>query len=129
MTYVTDPIGDLLTRIRNAQRVRHAECRVPWSRAKEQLLSVLKAEGWVADVQTDGEGVAREITVQFSEDRPALELKRVSRPGRRVYVGYQDMKPVLQGYGIAILTTSQGLMTDAEARKRKIGGEVLCTIA
>jgi small subunit ribosomal protein S8 len=129
MTHVTDPIGDLLTRMRNAQSVRKTECRAPWSRVKEQLLSLLKAEGWIADVRTEGEGVTREVVVQFADDRPQLTVKRMSKPGRRVYTGHAELRPVLQGYGIAILTTSQGLMTDVEARKRKIGGEVLCTIA
>ena len=129
MTYVTDPIGDLLTRIRNAQRVRHDECRAPWSRTKQQLCELLKKEGWIADVKVDGEGYKQEITITFLEDKNNLELKRVSKPGRRVYSRYNELKPILNGFGIAVLTTSQGLMTDKEARSKKIGGEVLCTIS
>jgi small subunit ribosomal protein S8 len=129
MTYVTDPIGDLLTRMRNAQAVRSAECRAPWSRTKEELLTLLKKGGWIMDWRSEGEGVHRDIIVQFSQDHPPLTVKRISKPGRRVYTGYGDLKAVLQGYGIAIITTSQGLMTDIDARKRKIGGEVLCTIS
>ncbi len=129
MSPVTDPIGDLLTRMSNAQRVRHGECRAPWSSMKEQLLILLKQEGWIADAQTEGEGVHKQLIVQFHEEKPALTLKRVSKPGRRVYAGYGELKPVLRGFGIAILTTSQGLMTDREARKRRIGGELLCTIS
>jgi len=129
MTYVTDPIGDLLTRMRNAQHVKHTQCRAPWSRIKQELCELLKKEGWIADMQVVGEAPKQEIEVTFVEDKPALTLKRVSKPGRRVYAGTGELKPVLHGFGIAILTTSQGLMTDVEARKQKIGGEVLCTLS
>jgi small subunit ribosomal protein S8 len=126
---MSDPIGDLLTRIRNAQRVRHEECRAPWSRIKEELATLLKKEGWIAEYVIEGEGILREIVIRFVEGKAALELKRVSKPGRRVYAGYQDLQPVLRGYGIAVLTTSEGLITDRDARKKRIGGEILCTIA
>ena len=129
MTYVTDPIGDLLTRIRNAQMVRHTECRAPWSRTKQQLCELLKKEEWIADVKVEGEGYKQELIVSFLEDKGNLELKRISKPGRRVYSKYNELKPVLKGFGTAVLTTSQGLMTDKEAREKKIGGEVLCTIS
>ena len=126
---MSDPIGDLLTRMRNAQRVRHGECRAPWSRIKEELAVLLKKEGWIAEYAVEGEGIAREIVIRFAEGKAALELKRVSKPGRRVYAGYQDLQPVLHGYGMAVLTTSEGLITDRDARKKRIGGEILCTIA
>jgi len=129
MTYVTDPIGDLLTRMRNAQHVRKETCLIPWSRMKQQLCELLKKEEWIADVQIIGEEPKLQIEVTFKEDKPALEMKRVSKPGRRVYSGAKDIKPVLNGFGIAIITTSQGLMTDSEAREKKIGGEILCTLA
>ena len=129
MTYVTDPIGDLLTRMRNAQGVRKTHCTAPWSRMKEQLCTLLKKEGWIADVEVVGEDPKKTIRVTFSADKPRLELKRVSKPGRRVYEKKQDLKPVLNGYGVAVITTSQGLMTDTEAKQKGIGGEILCTIA
>lgn len=129
MTYVTDPIGDLLTRIRNAQSTRHTSCRAPYSRIKHQLCDILKSEGWLADVQVEGEDQTKTLHVVFAQDKPALTLRRTSKPGRRVYTGYEDLQPVLSGFGIAILTTSKGLMTDKEARKQKLGGEVLCTIS
>jgi len=126
---MSDPIGDLLTRIRNAQRVRHEECRAPWSRIKEELATLLKKEGWIAECSTEGEGISRELVIRFAADKAALELKRVSKPGRRVYAGYQDLQPILSGYGMAVITTSTGLITDRDARKKRIGGEVLCTIS
>ena len=129
MTYVTDPIGDLLTRMRNAQRVRHTECEIPWSRLKEQLCEILRDNGWIADVRTIGEDLGKKLQITFAEDKPLLELKRISKPGRRVYKGVEELRPVLRGFGMAILTTSQGLMSDKDARGKKIGGEVLCTIS
>ena len=129
MPMVNDPIGDLLTRMRNAQAVRRAGCKAPWSRIKQELLELLKREGWIAEVAVVGEAPKQDIEVTFHADKPVLELKRVSKPGRRAYAGAREIKPVLQGHGIAVVTTSQGLLTDKEARKKKIGGEVLCTIS
>lgn len=129
MTYVTDPIGDLLTRMRNAQKAGHASCRAPHSKLKQQLLEVLKAEGWIENVEVVGEAPKFELEVTFSDQKPSLTLKRVSKPGRRDYVGVKDVKPVLNGFGISILTTSQGILTDKQAREKKVGGEVLCTVS
>lgn len=128
MTYVTDPIGDLLTRMRNAQAARRNSCRAPMSRLKLELCELLKREGWIKDVKILGEAPKQEIQVMFAEDKKLI-LSRVSKPGRRHYAKSAELTPVLRGYGHAILTTSQGLMTDVEARKKNIGGEVLCTIA
>jgi small subunit ribosomal protein S8 len=128
MTYVNDPIGDFLTRMRNAQGARRATCSAPWSRMKQDLAELLKKEGWLESFEVKGEVPKQEIEVTFVDGK-TLELKRVSKPGRRVYAGFEDLKPILRGYGIAILTTSQGLMTDVEARQKKVGGEVLCTIS
>ncbi len=127
--YVTDPIGDLLTRIRNAQRARSKSCRVPYSRMKHSICTLLKNEGWIESVGIEGEGTTKRLFVTFIPEKSSLELKRVSKPGRRIYAGYEELLPVLRGFGIAILTTSAGLLTDREARKRKLGGEVLCTIS
>jgi small subunit ribosomal protein S8 len=129
MVVVNDPIGDLLTRIRNAQSARRESATAPWSRMKEALCNVLKREGWIQDIVIHGEDPKKTIEVVFAPEKSKLELKRISTPGRRVYAKYAELKPVLRGYGIAIVTTSQGLMTDAEARAKKLGGEVLCTIA
>lgn len=128
MTYVTDPIGDLLTRIRNAQHVRRTECRAPHSRLKLQLCELLVKEGYLASVSTEGD-LKKELIVRFKDDRMNLELRRVSSPGRRVYSPKADLKPVLRGFGIAIISTSKGLMVDKDARKNNLGGEILCTIA
>ena len=89
----------------------------------------MKKEKYLEDVQIEGEGKDKKIVVTFSKDRPKLKLDRVSKPGRRIYNGKSDLMPVLRGFGMAIVTTSQGLMTDKEARKNGIGGEVLCTIS
>ena len=127
-TVVNDPIGDLLTRIRNSQKANRVSCRAPWSRIKEDLMKLLKKEGWIANYEVTGEKPMQEIEVTFATDKPALTLKRVSTPGRRSYAGFADLKPVMRGFGVAVLTTSHGLMTDKEAKKKKVGGEVLCTI-
>lgn len=129
MTFTTDPIGDLLTRMRNAQHVRRSYCMAPWSRTKEELCTILQKKGWIAGVRVVGESYKKELEVTFAEDKPKLTIKRVSKPGRRVYRGTKELQPVLHGYGMAILTTSQGLMSDDEAREKKVGGEILCTIS
>lgn len=128
MSPVTDPIGDLLTRIRNAQAARRARCTAPWSKIKLELCELLRREGWIAAVEVTGEEPKQELLLSFVPGK-TLQLKRESKPGRRLYAKSSELRPVLRGYGIAVLTTSQGLLTDKEARKRKIGGEVLCTIA
>jgi len=129
MPLIMDPIGDLLTRMRNAQAARKHSCSAPWSKIKEELCHLLQKEGWLKKVEVSGEGVEKSIDVWFHNDKPRLNLKRESRPGRRVYSKSEELRPVLNGFGIAILTTSQGLMTDIKAREKKIGGEVLCTIS
>lgn len=128
MTYVTDPIGDLLTRMRNAQGARRKSCRAPHSRIKQELCDLLKREGWIEKVEVTGDKPKQELVVTFVEGKKLI-LTRVSKPGRRHYAKSAELAPVLRGYGHAILTTSQGLMTDVEAREKKVGGEILCTIA
>ncbi|MDB4978722.1 MAG: small subunit ribosomal protein [Candidatus Peribacteria bacterium] len=129
MSLITDPIGDLVTRLRNAQHARRETCRAPLSRIKLQACELLKKEGWIEDVQVIGEAPKQQLEVTFSKDKPALELKRMSKPGKRHYTGAKVMKPVLHGFGMAVLTTSQGLMTDRQAKKKNVGGEILFTIA
>lgn len=128
MADLNDPIGDLLTRMRNAQHARRATCRAPHSKIKQQLLELLKRDGWIQDVQVIGDAPKQDLEVTFVPGK-TLELARVSKPGRRVYAATTDIKQVLQGYGIAVITTSEGLLTDKEARKKKIGGEILCTVS
>lgn len=129
MPYLTDPIGDLVTRMRNAQAARKTECLVPWSRIKEEMCALLVKEGWLAQSEVRGQAPRQEMRLVFVQGKPRMELKRVSKPGRRAYVKVSELKPVLNGFGMAILTTSAGVMTDREARERKLGGELLCTVA
>ncbi len=128
MTYMTDPIGDLLTRIRNSQAARGKSTTAPWSRIKEELCELLKREGWIADVTVYEEEGMKVLEVQFIPGKK-LTLKRISKPGRRVYTAAKELRPVLRGFGMAVITTSKGLLTDDEARKQRAGGEVLCTIS
>jgi small subunit ribosomal protein S8 len=128
MTYVNDPIGDLLTRMRNAQAARRKSCTAPLSKIKLELCELLKKVELLESVEVIGDVPKQSIKVTFVPGKK-LMLSRMSTPGRRVYAKSAELRPVLRGYGHAILTTSQGLMTDAEARKKKIGGEVLCTVA
>jgi small subunit ribosomal protein S8 len=126
---VNDPIADLLTRIRNAQHARRTECVAPWSKIKQSICELLKAEGFVADVSVSGEGIEKQITVTFLDDRPNLQLKRISSPGGRKYVSANGFRSSLHGSSVAIVSTSSGLLTHKEAKKRNIGGEILCTIS
>jgi small subunit ribosomal protein S8 len=128
MTNVNDPIGDLLTRMRNAQAAGKDGCTAPMSRIKKELCDLLVREGWISKVEVLGDAPKQILEVTFMPGK-TLTLKRKSTPGRRLYVGVQDLVPVLRGYGQAILTTSGGLMTDTEARAKKMGGELLCTIS
>ena len=129
MTIVNDPIGDLITRMRNAQHARKSTCRAPWSKIKQDLLELLKRERWIAEVAVVGEAPKQDLEITFHADKPVLTLQRVSKPGRRTYSSSAELKPVLQGFGVAVLTTSKGLLTDKEARQQKVGGEVLCTVS
>jgi small subunit ribosomal protein S8 len=130
----TDPIGDMLTRIRNASNARHEKCLIPGSRLKVRIAEVLREEGFIKDfvVHQEGVGTQGAITVllKYGPDRePAIsDIKRVSKPGLRRYVPTDDIPRVLNGLGIAILSTSKGVMADREARKQKVGGELICTV-
>lgn len=132
---VNDPIADLLARIRNAALAHHELTRLPASKLKQGVAELLKAEGYVADVRTEewGEKKHKTLTIvlryQGADRQSAFNgIRRVSRPGRRVYVRYDQIPRVLSGLGVSILSTSQGLMTDKEARRRKVGGELLCEV-
>ena len=125
-----DPIADFLTRLRNAQKSGHAQLRMPHSKAKAAICQVLQQEGYIEGYSV-GEGAKQELQVQlkYLDGVPVIEeIHRVSRPGRRVYRTRADLPSVRGGLGVAVVSTSQGLMTDREARRRGIGGEVLCTV-
>jgi small subunit ribosomal protein S8 len=132
---LTDPISDMLTRIRNAALARHERVRIPASRLKHTIADVLKAEGYVSDVQLEApaQGPAHKtltLVLKYGRDRaPAIEgIRRISRPGRRIYVGAQEIPKVKSGLGIAVLSTSRGVMSDRQARKAGVGGELLCEV-
>ncbi len=126
---LTDPIGDLLTRIRNAQHGRRTECRAPWSKIKQGICELLKTHEYVADAKVEGEGKEKEVVVVFKTDRPALILSRISKPGSRKYSASSDIRKALHGNSLAIISTSSGLLTHKEAKEKNVGGEVLCTIS
>jgi len=126
---MTDPVSDMLTRIRNAARARHERTLVPASKLKRAIAEILKNEGYIADVrQEDDRNLV--IVLKYGRDRSSAidGIRRVSRPGRRVYVSYDRIPRVLSGLGISILSTSRGVMTDREARRQKIGGELICEV-
>ena len=124
----TDPIADLLTRIRNAQNAHHQSVEIPYSKVKENIVKILKDKKFIEDYEVEGEGVLKAISVSIIEDQSPITLKRVSKPGQRIYVKSAELKAIKSGLGISIISTSKGLMTNAEARRQKLGGELLCEI-
>ena len=128
----TDPIADLLTRIRNGQLRGKSKITSPNSRLRVSLLDVLQAEGFIrgyAEVEFKGGIKQLEIELKYHEGRPVIrELKRISTPGRRVYASVKELKPHRQGLGVSIVSTPQGVMTDSTAREKNVGGEVLCQV-
>ena len=129
---MTDPIADMLTRIRNAQKAEHLKTDIPYSGVKEEVARVLKDEGYIESFRVTDEGVRRKLQVvlRYTEGGAAVMsgIERASRPGRRFYTGAKEIPFVLGGLGISILSTSQGVMSDREARRRQVGGEVLGNI-
>jgi small subunit ribosomal protein S8 len=131
---MTDPIADMLTRIRNASRARHPKVTVPWSRVKENIVKVLIDEGYLKEVKRvkAAQGGGEEIIIQLKFDRanrPVISgLRRVSSPSRRVYVGAQGVTPVRRGLGVHVLSTPKGILVDREAQKAKVGGELICSV-
>lgn len=133
MSAMTDPIADMLTRIRNGVRVHAKTVDVPFSKVKVEILSALKREGYIADFQTAGEEVAKKLIrvyLKYSDvGEPVIaEIQRTSSPGRRVYKAVTELEPVLRGIGIAIVSTPKGMLSDRECRKEHLGGEVICTV-
>jgi small subunit ribosomal protein S8 len=129
---MSDPIADMLTRIRNAQMVGHTEVSMPTSSVKTSIAQVLKDEGYIEDFRVQGEGTGRELRIglKYYAGRPVIErLERVSKPGLRVYKGRNDIPRIMNGLGVAIVSTSRGVMTDRKARADGVGGEILCIVA
>ncbi len=130
---MSDPIADMLTRIRNAQMAEKAAVSMPASKLKAAIAAVLKDEGYVEDFavkQAAGNKATLEIALKYYSGRPVIErIERVSKPGLRIYKGSEDIPRVMNGLGIAIVSTPQGVMTDRKARANKVGGEVLCIVA
>ncbi|MCP5463663.1 MAG: 30S ribosomal protein S8 [Deltaproteobacteria bacterium] len=129
----TDPIADLLTRIRNSVKARKADCVIPASKEKESILKILKEAGYIKNYVRQEKKPQDDLVVIHKyvgkTNAPVFHsLKRVSKPGRRVYKGYQEIKPVLDGVGLSIVSTPKGIMADTDARKNKVGGEILCEI-
>ncbi len=127
---MTDPISDMLTRIRNANRALLPQVAVPHSKLKESIAVVLKREGYVADFTVDGTPFKTiKIKLKYSDRKPIIEgLRRVSRPGLRRYAGATEVPRVLGGLGTTIMSTSEGIMTAVQARKKNVGGEMLCIV-
>jgi small subunit ribosomal protein S8 len=129
---VTDPIADLLIRLKNGSQRRHETISVPASKLKRAILEILRKEGYVESVEDGAEGGHPVLKVQLryvGEGEPMITgLQRISKPGRRVYVGSKEIERVRNGIGMSILSTSKGIMTDQESRRNKLGGEVLCSV-
>jgi small subunit ribosomal protein S8 len=129
---VTDPIADLLNRIRNGQKARFDKVDIPASRMKTSIARILKEEGYIKNfklIRDNKQGILR-VQLKYDENREGsiAGVKRISRPGCRVYVGHDEIPQIMNSMGIAILSTSQGLMTDRQARKGFVGGELLCSV-
>jgi small subunit ribosomal protein S8 len=129
---MTDPIADMLTRIRNAVRVEHPEVEMPLSKVKRGVAEVLKREGYIWDWEEVAAQPAQQLKLHLkygpNGERVIRHIRRVSKPGRRIYSGATQLRPVLNGLGISIISTSRGVISDREARQRKLGGEVLCEL-
>jgi small subunit ribosomal protein S8 len=129
---MSDPVSDMLTRIRNAQMVGHTEVVMPASSLKASIAQVLKDEGYIEDFAMRDNGAKKELRIglKYYAGRPVIErLERVSKPGLRVYKGRNDIPRIMNGLGVAILSTSRGVMTDRKARADGVGGEILCIVA
>ena len=128
---MTDPIADMLNRIKNAQAVSHLTVEVPFSNLKYEIAKILEREGFIEKVEKKGKKAKRiiEIILKYQDKIPKITgLKRISKPGQRIYLPVKKIKKVREGYGITIISTSKGLMANKEARKHKLGGEVICEI-
>jgi small subunit ribosomal protein S8 len=131
---MTDPIADMLTRIRNASRARHQKVVVPWSRVKENIVRILIEEGYLKEQKRvkASQGWGEDIVIQLKfdrENRPIIAgMKRISSPGRRVYVGVDEVIPIRKGLGINVLSTPKGILVDRAAQRANVGGELICSV-
>jgi small subunit ribosomal protein S8 len=126
---MTDPIADLLTRIRNAHLATQADVEVPYSKFKYAVTQLLEREGWITGLAVVDGGKTLRLMLKYHNGQPVItELRRVSRPGRRVYVAHSEIPRVRGGFGMSIVSTSRGLMTNSEARRAKLGGEIICEV-
>ena len=129
---MTDPIADMLTRIRNALMMKHKQVTVPYSKLKEAILKIVAETGFIIGFEVIGESIKKQLVIQLKyseEGRGSIAfLGRVSKPSRRIFSGYEDLKLYRQGLGVQILSTSKGILSEADARKHKIGGEILMEI-
>lgn len=124
----TDPIADLLTRIRNAQNAGHKSVTIPYSKVKEGIVKILTEKHWITKYEMVGNPPMQEINVILNQERGTIELRRISKPGQKIYMKQKNIKKVKNGLGIAIISTSKGIMTGEEAYKSHLGGEMLCEI-
>ena len=128
---MVDPISDMLTRIRNAQAISNETVLVPFSNLKLNLAKILEKEGLIGKVNVQGRKINKiiEIKLSYKDGEPAINsIKRISKQGQRIYIKKDEIKPIRQGYGLSIISTSKGLMTNIEAKKKGLGGEVICEI-
>ena len=129
---VSDPIADMLTKIRNANEARHEKVDIPTSKLKLEIVKILKTEGYIKNfkkIQNEGQNFIRIFLKYDEKNDPIIHgLSKVSKPGRRVYSGYRDMRRILNGYGIAIVSTSDGIITGRKAVEKQVGGELICTV-
>ena len=125
---VTDPIADMLTRMRNALQAKHKSVSVPASKTKLAIAEVLLKEGYIASYKAEGEGINANIVIDFKNEKVLNGLRRISKPGLRIYASCNELPQVINGLGIAIVSTNKGIMTDKEARTQNLGGEVLAFV-
>lgn len=128
---INDPIADLLTRIRNANMRKHKTVSIPFSRVKNEIINILKEEGYIIDFKVNGSGVEKKLVIflKYKGNQKVITgLKRISKPGLRVYSEVEKIPKVLNGFGIGIISTSKGIMTDSKAREAKLGGEVMAFV-
>ncbi|MBE5738521.1 MAG: 30S ribosomal protein S8 [Clostridiales bacterium] len=124
----TDPIADMLTRMRNALSAKHQNVSIPVSKTKVAIAELLLKEGYIASYKVEGEGIKSNIVIDFKDNGVIKGLRRISKPGLRIYAGVEDLPRVINGLGIAIISTNKGIITDREARKLGVGGEVLAYV-
>ena len=123
-----DPIADMLTRMRNALNAKHANVSIPVSKTKMAIAELLLNEGYIAAYKVEGEGIKSNIVIEFKDNKVIQGLRRISKPGLRIYAGVDELPKVINGLGIAIISTNKGIITDREARKLGVGGEVLAYV-